>query len=157
MAAMGHVHSSGTDRCSPGAPRFPALIGPMLASRGLCLSLLLGVAVLLLAHGTGYAWDCPLHRFTGIPCPGCGMTRAVACALRGEWALGLRHNPFVIAAVLCAALLLASTVVPGTHRTRLAARVSALERKTGLTTIGLGAFVLFGMLRALWSLWRLLP
>lgn len=29
-------------------------------------------------------------------CPGCGMTRAVSCALHGHWRAAWRHNPRVV-------------------------------------------------------------
>jgi len=36
---------------------------------------------------------CPLRRFTGLPCPGCGMTRAFAHLAKGEWTAALRVHP----------------------------------------------------------------
>ena len=36
---------------------------------------------------------CPLRRFTGLPCPGCGMTRAFAHLAKGEWTAALRDHP----------------------------------------------------------------
>ncbi len=38
---------------------------------------------------------CPMVIVTGLPCPGCGMTRAAFLALTGNWALATRYNPAV--------------------------------------------------------------
>lgn len=36
---------------------------------------------------------CLLYNATGIPCPGCGMTRAVSYLLHGEWRAAMRLHP----------------------------------------------------------------
>lgn len=38
---------------------------------------------------------CPMVILTGLPCPGCGMTRAAFLILTGQWALATRYNPAV--------------------------------------------------------------
>lgn len=38
---------------------------------------------------------CPVVLFTGFPCPGCGMTRAVFAVLRGNFRLAWKLHPFV--------------------------------------------------------------
>lgn len=38
---------------------------------------------------------CPVVLFTGFPCPGCGMTRAVFAVLRGNFYLAWKLHPFV--------------------------------------------------------------
>lgn len=38
---------------------------------------------------------CPFRRLTGLPCPGCGMTRAAGHLLRGEFREALRDHPLV--------------------------------------------------------------
>ncbi len=50
---------------------------------------------------------CPLRAATGIPCPLCGMTRAVVAAVHGDVVASLRYNPagFVIVMVAVALLL----------------------------------------------------
>ena len=38
---------------------------------------------------------CPLTLFTGYPCPGCGMTRAMFCVLRLDFAGAWQMHPFI--------------------------------------------------------------
>jgi len=57
-----------------------------------------GLAAFLLFHawvppeGAGFT-ICALRRFTGLPCPGCGMTRAFAHLAKGEWSAAVRDHP----------------------------------------------------------------
>ena len=46
-----------------------------------------------LPSGAGYT-VCAFRRLTGIPCPGCGLTRAMAALARGELLLALHFHPF---------------------------------------------------------------
>ena len=50
---------------------------------------------------------CPFRTLTGIPCPLCGMTRAVVAAVHGHLLDSLRFNPAGILVVLLAIALLA--------------------------------------------------
>jgi len=51
---------------------------------------------------------CLLRRLSGLPCPGCGMTRAFAHLAKGEWAAAAASHLLVyaVAAELAAAWLL---------------------------------------------------
>ena len=65
--------------------------------------------IALLAAGAAYAASpvhpplpCPLRTLTGIPCPLCGMTRAVSAAMHGDMVASLRFNPFGLLLVIAA-------------------------------------------------------
>jgi hypothetical protein len=50
---------------------------------------------------------CPLRTMTGIPCPFCGMTRAVVAAVHGDIFGSLRYNPLgIFIALLAIAIIL---------------------------------------------------
>ena len=55
--------------------------------------LLLGVLLILRCR-----LGCPVYRIWGIPCPGCGLTRAWMAFLEGRWGEALqRHGLFLVA------------------------------------------------------------
>jgi hypothetical protein len=59
---------------------------------------------------------CPLRAVTGVPCPSCGLTRALAHLERGHWAEAVRFHPFaplVFLLVLALAVMLAFELVTG--------------------------------------------
>ena len=40
-------------------------------------------------------WGCPVQHFTGVPCPGCGLSRAVYALLSLDFAVAFRYHPMV--------------------------------------------------------------
>lgn len=46
-----------------------------------------------------FAPACPLHAWTGVPCPGCGTTRAVLALVRGDVSGALAWNPLATLAL----------------------------------------------------------
>ena len=54
---------------------------------------------------------CPLRATTGVPCPLCGMTRAVVAAVRGHVGQSLAFNPAGIVLVVLVAVVLVRPVL----------------------------------------------
>jgi hypothetical protein len=57
--------------------------------------LVLGFAAWMLRETRGVGWmpGCFFRQYTGIECPGCGMTRGTYAILHGEFLKGFLYNP----------------------------------------------------------------
>jgi hypothetical protein len=110
--------------------------------------------VALAIVGTGMAFIfvgppfCPTALFFGIPCPGCGLTRATLALLRGDFGVALHFHPlvFVLAPVFAYAIAVSLfDYVRGepTPPSRLAAWFSERARNgaaLGLLVVALGVW-----------------
>lgn len=132
------------------AKLFPSVLSPILLDRRLS-SIISGVALLqvglALFHVPG--WQCPLFNALGIPCPGCGMTRATLFLVHGEWKQALLMHAFAPALIFGLALITVSAIAPKPLVRRLAGRTETVERYTGLTTLLLTGLVLYWLARLL--------
>jgi Protein of unknown function (DUF2752) len=110
--------------------RWPDL-APLLAV------LALWVAAALPVEGIGLL-VCPFRVVTGVPCAGCGLTRSVIEAARGEWGMALRLHP--LGPVFCLALMgvAASGLLPREGRVRLRGWLGqpSVIRAAGIAAIG---------------------
>lgn len=68
----------------------------VLIVAAVCLALLGGIVLL------SFFYRCPFYAFFGIPCPGCGMTRAFLSLLRFDFVGAWGWNPMVFPLLFCA-------------------------------------------------------
>jgi len=104
--------------------------------------------VLLLAAGLP-GWLCPMKAATGVPCPGCGLTRATAALFRGDLSASLRthaYAPLIVLALLLTGLAL---LLPKSSRLAFVSRVESFERRTGVTAIALVGLLVYWLARLL--------
>lgn len=78
-------------------------------------------------------WRCPFFQCTGVPCPGCGLTRASLALLRGDVSGAFALHLFAPVLVVALMLLYAAVVLPEAARGWLLCKVESIERGTGLT------------------------
>lgn len=79
------------------------------------LALSVGTAARLIdpAWLAGVPVLCPFRRLTGVPCPGCGLTRAVVALAHGDVAGAVALHPLALPAVTVAIGILGVWVVRG--------------------------------------------
>nr|WP_294463638.1 DUF2752 domain-containing protein [uncultured Sellimonas sp.] len=100
--------------------------------------LVLGI-YFLLAWKCFYS-SCPLVMISGFPCPGCGLSRAGFCLLRGAFAQAWYFHPFIYGiALLAAAFVIRRYVL---HR-----EVRSLQKYLILLLAGMLIFYMYRMIR----------
>jgi Protein of unknown function (DUF2752) len=112
-------------------------------------ALLAGIAALqlgLAAFGLP-GWPCPLLHGLGIPCPGCGLTRATLELLRGEWRASFSHHAFAPVLLAAGVVMTGASLLPDGLRLPLIDGVERLERRSGLTALVLAGLVFYWIVR----------
>ena len=87
---------------------------------------------------------CVFHITTGLPCPGCGMTRAIVCCCHGRFADSIGYHPLGL--IVFAWLVVAAVPrlpFPNSWRSRFPAIPLPLR--------GAGGLILVGLLFAVWG------
>jgi hypothetical protein len=86
----------------------------------------------------------------GIPCPGCGLTRSLSCAMRGRFYESWQFHPFGLVILAMFLLVALVSLSPEAQRSQLS---DALERRArfvrALFVVFVSAFCSYGLLRAL--------
>jgi len=95
------------------------------------------------------SWDCPIFRVTGVPCPGCGLSRATMLLLKGDLAGSIRFHAFAPIFLFAIVALILSLILPKSIIQPAIARAELIERKTGLTILILGSLILYWLARLL--------
>ena len=115
---------------------------------GLVLTGAAGLHIGLLSLGLP-SWDCPFFKLTGIPCPGCGLSRACLLLLRGEVRASIKFHAFAPIFLVLISILIIGTLLPRSLTGPLINKAETLERQSGLTIIILGGLILYWLARLL--------
>ena len=112
-------------------------------------SFLLSGAVLLQVGLTYFdlpGWQCPIFHAIGIPCPGCGLSRATTVLLHGDWQSALGLHVYAPIFLLAFIVFLIVTLLPKYYRQRTISIIDEIEIRTGASFILLiGLFLYWGI------------
>jgi hypothetical protein len=127
-----------------------APVSPLLRDRKFALVIAgtVGVQIALVSLSLP-GWECPFFRVTGIPCPGCGLTRAVILLLKGDLQASLRFHAFAPIVLLSAVALVLVLLLPKSITQPAISKMEMLEQQTGLTVIILVGLILYWLARLL--------
>lgn len=95
------------------------------------------------------SWPCPFLHVIGLPCPGCGLSRACIALLQGDWSGALEMHAFAPIFVLALILVLGAAILPRPQQTWLISRLEWVEHRTGITAILLVGLMVYWLARLL--------
>jgi len=105
--------------------------------------------------GTTYfslpGWQCPIFQATGIPCPGCGLSRAIIILLSGDWQRALQLHIFAPVVLLVTLVSFIVTFLPEGRRQWTIKKIEQIEMKTGVSFVILVSIVLYWVIRLIVS------
>jgi uncharacterized protein DUF2752 len=127
-----------------------APISPVLRDRKLAFVVtgVTGVQIALVSLSLP-GWVCPFFRLTGIPCPGCGLTRAVILLLKGDFRASLRFHAFAPIFLLAAVAFILVLILPKSIIQPALSKVERLEQQTGFPAIILVGLIFYWLARLL--------
>ena len=127
-----------------------APVSPLLRDRKFTVAVAgaVGVQIALVSLSLP-GWECPFFRVTGIPCPGCGLTRAVILLLKGDLQASLRFHAFAPIVLLTAVALVLVLLLPRSITQPAISKMEKLEQQTGFTVIILVGLILYWLARLL--------
>ena len=124
-------------------PCYP-VYAELIRSRATALCIAgIGAAQLATIH-LGVHLPCPLHATTGIPCPGCGLTRSVTSLLHGHIGESLAWHPLGPMLLVGLLFALVAALLPAKPRDAFSNLLARVESRTWITIF------LFGLLVLLW-------
>jgi hypothetical protein len=112
-------------------------------------SIIIGAGVLHLGLSLAGlpSWNCPILTATGVPCPGCGLTRATMQLLHGEFIPSLQTHAFAPFLLFALGVMLIVLILPEMYRQSVIAAVKRLETRNGMTSILLSGLMLYWFAR----------
>jgi hypothetical protein len=128
--------------------RFPAPFAALLRERPLCYALLSAGILLVGANVLKIrVWVCAFRELTGLPCPGCGMTRAMSALCKGQLERALSYHPLSPLVFVALLMLAVITFLPQRSRAIVLPQLHLLEQRTGFSTLSILALLGYGIWR----------
>ena len=129
---------------------FTPTLSSLIRSKPVCLAIsgTLALHLTLVAMGLP-SWQCPIRHGLGIPCPTCGLSRAVLALFQGQWHHAIAVHAFAPLAIAVACFIAIASTLPESSRLYLANRLKVMELNLGITGFTLSAFLIYWLVRLL--------
>ena len=128
--------------------KIPALIAPTMRDKYIHISIILSPIIFMLLQLFHIMnWHCPFHSITGKDCPGCGITRGVKEALKGNINSSLHYHPFSFILISIWLLYIIVYFLPENKKKRIIEKIEFLETKRAITAIIFITYIIYGLTR----------
>jgi len=114
----------------------------------------LALAIVTPPHGGSFS-ICWFKNCTGLPCPGCGLTRSLSCGLRGMFFESLHYHPMGLLILFLLITIAFASLLPRSGKKILAGSIESHAFAFNSAYLAfVFSFVLFGTSRLLTTLAR---
>ena len=114
----------------------------LLQKRRIALILLCAATLQILLISAGLqGWQCPIHSTLGIPCPGCGLSTAMALLIKGDLQSAIHTHAFAPVFLLAIVLMGTISILPENLHRKAVLQIAAIEKHTAFA-----AYILFGII-----------
>jgi len=129
---------------------FRPILSTILRDRKLSIAICaVAFLQLLLVFARLPGWPCPFFHASGLPCPGCGMTRASLFLAHGQLKQAIIAHAFAPFFLIALSIITFCAASPRTYVTSIANKAEALERYTGITGLLLIGLIVYWLARLL--------
>ena len=129
---------------------FVPFVSTILRDRKLNIAICAVASLQLLLTFLGLpGWQCPFFHAVGLPCPGCGMTRATLFLAHGNLKQAIVTHAFAPLFLIALAIITFCAASPRSYATSIANKTELLERYTGITGLLLIGLILYWLARLL--------
>ena len=121
---------------------YKPFVALLLQKREIALILLSAVILqtaLILAGLKG--WQCPIHSTLGIPCPGCGLSTAMALFVQGDWQRAIHSHAFAPVFLFAIVIMGMVSILPETLHRKAVLQIALIEKHTAFA-----AYILWGIM-----------
>jgi len=137
----GHGYTHTGKNIPPGREHKP-FFASLLQKRRIALILLGAATLQIVLISTGLqGWQCPIHSTLGIPCPGCGLSTAVALLIKGDWQRAIHTHAFAPVFLFAIVLMGTVSILPENLHRKTVLQIAAIEKHTAFA-----AYILFGII-----------
>ena len=128
--------------------KFHSIAAIAMRNRGVSAVIIALPTLFMLLNMSGiFIWKCPFHNFTGLECGGCGMTRGVITALKGDLRESFSLHPFATPLLLAWIGYVTVQILPKSKRLKVIKQIESFEQRTGAVYILVALFAIFGIVR----------
>jgi hypothetical protein len=127
---------------------FKPVLGPLLQNRRMIIVLItMAMLQVALTAARVSVWQCPLHSTLGVPCPGCGLTRAIVLFIQGHWQASISLHVFAPIVLAVGILLATGCALPARLQQKMVAHVTDFERRTGIAALLILSAIIYWILK----------
>jgi len=131
-----------TEKSIPPWRGYKPFFAPLLQKRRTALILLCAATLQVVLISAGLrGWQCPIHSTLGIPCPGCGLSTAMALLIKGDLQSAIHTHAFAPVFLFAFVLMGIVSILPENLHRNAVLQIAAIEKHTAFA-----AYILFGII-----------